>query len=81
VELGVRRCGLRVKLTHLFCFDLALELELPELAEKSAFLGREPIGFFVQRLQAFGGPLSERLGPRAVGILCGERNRQQEQRD
>ena len=55
---------------ELLALELPLDLELAEVAEQRALLGREAIGFALQRLQPLGRAPRERLGPRALAGTC-----------
>ena len=66
VELGLDLRGVGVESLELLGLELALDLEPAEVAEQRALLGREAVGFALQRLEAFAGAPRERLGPRPL---------------
>jgi hypothetical protein len=74
-EVGgdLRRVG--VDLLQLLRLQLALDLELPQVAKDGALLRREAVGFALQRLQPLARTRGQRRGPRAVGLLRQERRR------
>jgi hypothetical protein len=77
VELLRRGGDLLVGAPQFFGFDLAVELQLAQVAEERALLRREPVGFVVQRLQPVGRAARERFGLRAVRFLRRERGADQ----
>ena len=63
--------AVRGDLPQLFGFDFPVDFELAQIAEQRPLLGRQPVGFALQRLQTFGRAARERLGARAIGRLTG----------
>ena len=59
--------GIRVHALELFRLDLPLHLELAQVAEQRALVGRQSIRFALERLQPLGGAPRQRLGPCALG--------------
>ena len=75
-EFGGDALQQRVDLLVLLRFDLPLDFELAQIADERLLLGREQIRFALQRLQPLGRAARERLGPRALRLLCEEGERQ-----
>ncbi len=68
-ELGRSRRDVRLDAPELFSLDLAIDLELAEIAEQRARLGRESVGLLLQHAQAVAGPLRARFGAVAARRL------------
>ena len=75
-ELAGNLRAVRRELPELFGLDLTIDFQLSQIAEQRALVGRQTVGFLLQRLQPIGRALRQRLGARAVGRLSLQRERQ-----
>ena len=78
-ELAGNLRAVRGELPELFGLDLTIDFQLSQIAEQRALVGRETVGFLLQRLQPIGRALRQRLGARAVGRLRLQRERHDRQ--
>ena len=75
-QLGGDLRAVRDDLPKLLRLDLALDLELPQVAEQRAFFSCQAVGFLPEHLEPVGGALRQRLGSRPVRRLGQQDERQ-----